>query len=97
MNVKQDFSTPGTHFPVLICEIPLFNILLVIQEFVLALYFVERFLTFLKHCGLLYLSVTSDSSLSISQTLHARSTVTCPFKLFHYGWVATKSKRSTSL
>jgi len=49
MNVKQDFSTPGTHFPVMICEIPLFNIQLVIQEFVLALYFLERFLTFLKH------------------------------------------------
>ena len=74
INVKQEFSTHIIHYSVLIFEIPLFDILLVIQEFVLALYFLERFFTFLKQHVHLYLSVTSDSSLAISQTLHAMST-----------------------
>jgi hypothetical protein len=53
----------------------MFNILVVIQEFVLASHFVGSLLTFLKQCGLLYFPVTRD--LSLPSALYARNKVTC--------------------
>jgi len=48
--------------------------MVVIQEIILATYFIVSFLTLFKQCGLLYLPVTSGSSLS--SALHARSSAT---------------------
>lgn len=50
------------------------SIMVVMQELLPATYFILSFLTLFKQCGLLYLSVTSGSSLS--SALHARSSAT---------------------
>jgi hypothetical protein len=50
-----------------------------IQEFVLASFFAGSFVTFLKHCGLLYLLVKSGGNLSLLSAMHPRKKDDCCF------------------
>jgi hypothetical protein len=50
-----------------------------IQEFVLASYFEQSFVTFLKQSGLLYLPIKSGGSLSLPSAMHSGRNDTCCF------------------